>query len=414
MSAIVYAKPYKLRAGVLALAVHFAFFALLYFGASWRVQPPQGMVVDIWDSLPGVETAPVKVEAPKAIEQPELGKPVAPPKADIELSEKKRPQEKSKPLKIEPKRQTKKVDVQVEKKMIAEQKVRAERERVRAELVSDLAKARRNVKAESEKAVPSKVVEPVKPLAALKADLELAEKKRLREKSQETVKPEPKRQIEKMDTQSKLKAEAEQKAEAEAEQKAEAEEKTEAKRKILAEQKAETEQKAEAKKKALAEKRALAEEKERAKQKALAEQKLLAEKEQAELKAQAEQKAKVEQERARAEQKAQAEQDRVRAAQAAAIGKEVAEYTAKIKAKIRRNIVMLPDIPYNVTAEFYVTLLPGGMVLKSELTKPSGSAAYDSAVERAIKKAQPLPLPPDVTLFDKFRELRLTVTPIKE
>ena len=408
MSAIVYDKPYKLRAGVLALAVHFAFFALLYFGASWRVQPPQGMVVDIWDSLPGVETAFVKVEAPKAIEQPELGKPVAPPKADIELSEKKRPHEKSKPIKIELKRQTKKVDVQVEKKIIAEQKVRAERERVRTELASVLAKTRRNVKAESEKAVPSKVVEPVKPLASLKADLELAEKKRLREKSQETVKPEPKRQIEKMDTQSKLKAEAEQKAEAEAEQKAEA------KRKMLAEQKAETEQKAEAKKKALAEKRAQAEEKERAKQKAQAEQKLLAEKEQAELKAQAEQKAKVEQERARAEQKAQAEQDRVRAAQAAAIGKEVAEYTAKIKAKIRRNIVMLPDIPYNVTAEFYVTLLPGGMVLKSELTKPSGSAAYDSAVERAIKKAQPLPLPPDVTLFDKFRELRLTVTPIKE
>jgi colicin import membrane protein len=75
---------------------------------------------------------------------------------------------------------------------------------------------------------------------------------------------------------------------------------------------------------------------------------------------------------------------------------------------------MLPDIPYNVTAEFYVTLLPGGMVLKAELIKPSGSAAYDSAVERAIKKAQPLPLPPDAALFDRFRELRLTVRPIKE
>jgi colicin import membrane protein len=140
----------------------------------------------------------------------------------------------------------------------------------------------------------------------------------------------------------------------------------------------------------------------------LAEKKLQAEKELAELKAQAEQ------ERIRAEQKALAEQERARAAQAAAIGKEVAEYTAKITAKIRRNIVMLPDIPYNVTAEFYVTLLPGGMVLKAELIKPSGSAAYDSAVERAIKKAQPLPLPPDAALFDRFRELRLTVRPIKE
>ena len=137
-----------------------------------------------------------------------------------------------------------------------------------------------------------------------------------------------------------------------------------------AEQKAEEEQKAEAKKQALAE------------------QKLLAEKEQA-------------------EQKDQVEQERARAVQ-----KEVTEYSAKITAKIRRNIVLPPDIPYNVTTEFYVTLMPGGMVLKAELTKPSGSAAYDSAVERAIKKAQPLPLPPDITLFDIFRDLHLKFSPI--
>ena len=39
---------------------------------------------------------------------------------------------------------------------------------------------------------------------------------------------------------------------------------------------------------------------------------------------------------------------------------------------------------------------------------------YDSAVERAIKKAQPLPLPPDVKLFGNFRELRLTFRPNSE
>ena len=72
---------------------------------------------------------------------------------------------------------------------------------------------------------------------------------------------------------------------------------------------------------------------------------------------------------------------------------------------------MLPDIPYNARAEFDVTLLPGGMVLNSILVKPSGSAAYDSAVERAIKKAEPLPLPPDAALFSNFRELRLKFSP---
>lgn len=114
-------------------------------------------------------------------------------------------------------------------------------------------------------------------------------------------------------------------------------------------------------------------------------------------------------EKKKAKQKAQTEQ--TSADEASAIVREVSEYKAKIIAKVRRNIVMQPDIPYNVTAEFYVTLLPSGMVLKAELTKPSGSAAYDSAVERAIKKAEPLPLPPDVTLFDMFRELRISFCP---
>jgi len=32
-------------------------------------------------------------------------------------------------------------------------------------------------------------------------------------------------------------------------------------------------------------------------------------------------------------------------------------------------------------------------------------------VERAILKSQPLPLPPDVTLFNRFRELKLVFRP---
>jgi colicin import membrane protein len=72
---------------------------------------------------------------------------------------------------------------------------------------------------------------------------------------------------------------------------------------------------------------------------------------------------------------------------------------------------MPPDVPDNARAEFEVTLLPGGAVLSARLTKPSGKDAYDSAVERAIFKAQPLPLPPDVALFNKFRELHLKFSP---
>lgn len=89
------------------------------------------------------------------------------------------------------------------------------------------------------------------------------------------------------------------------------------------------------------------------------------------------------------------------------------EYKGKISNKIHRNIVMPPDVADNALAEFSVTLLPGGAVLSARLIKSSGNAAYDNAVERAIFKSQPLPLPADVSLFNKFRELRLVFKPVE-
>ncbi len=248
MSAAVYDEPYKLPAGALALAVHGAFFALLYFGISWQALPPQGMVVDIWDSLPEMKSDPAKVVPPEA-EQAEPPKPVE----------------------------------------------------------------------------PQKLAEPVQPIVPPKADIELTKKKKPKAKPVEIRKP------------------------------AELKKSVELKNPPV-------------------------------------EQKKITEAE-------------------KAQQAAQAEQERVHAEQAAAIGRVVDEHRARIVAKIRRNIVMPPDVPDNARAEFDVTLLPGGSVLSAKLTKPSGKEAYDSAVERAIFKAQPLPLPSDVALFNKFRELHLIFSP---
>jgi len=71
----------------------------------------------------------------------------------------------------------------------------------------------------------------------------------------------------------------------------------------------------------------------------------------------------------------------------------VNEYKAKIQNKVTRNIVMPPDVHDDALAVFRVTLLPGGAVLSAEKKKSSGNAAYDNAVERAILKSDPLPLP---------------------
>ena len=87
----------------------------------------------------------------------------------------------------------------------------------------------------------------------------------------------------------------------------------------------------------------------------------------------------------------------------------IAEYKAKIMAKIRSRIVLPPNIPDDSVAELDVTLLPGGDILNVRLRKSSGYAAFDSAVERAIYLAKPLPLPPDPALFPKFRDLSLKV-----
>jgi colicin import membrane protein len=222
MSAAVYHEPYRLPAGLLAVAVHGAFFALLFFGFSWQTQPPAPMSVELWDSIPSKPAAPPKAAPPKVEKPPKVEppKPAVKPEPEIALPEKKakEPEKKARP---------------VEKKV---------------------------------EAVPQ-VDE-----AALREQAERAER-------------------------------------------------------------------------------------------------------------------------------------------AAAAQRVVDEYTAKIAAKIRSRIVMPPDVPDDARAEFAVTVLPGGSVLNPRLLKTSGNAAYDNAVERAIIKAQPLPLPPDTALFNKFREMRLGFRP---
>jgi len=102
---------------------------------------------------------------------------------------------------------------------------------------------------------------------------------------------------------------------------------------------------------------------------------------------------------------------RLAAEQAAAQQRLIDEYTRRIRDKIRRFVVEPPNLQGNPEVEFDVVVLPGGEVLGVKMRKSSTVAAYDSAVERAILKAQPLPLPPDPALFKDFRELKLKFRP---
>ena len=81
-------------------------------------------------------------------------------------------------------------------------------------------------------------------------------------------------------------------------------------------------------------------------------------------------------------------------------------WTDKIRAKIRGNIIVPRDVPGYAEAVFDITLLPTGEVVALRNTKSSGHRGYDNAVERAIMKSSPLPLPDDRSLFHGQMQLR--------
>ena len=78
---------------------------------------------------------------------------------------------------------------------------------------------------------------------------------------------------------------------------------------------------------------------------------------------------------------------------AAARNKAIADWVNKVRAKIRGNVVLPPDIKGNPEAVFDVVQLPTGEVLSAKIRKTSGHPALDGAIERAILKSSPLPRP---------------------
>ena len=98
-------------------------------------------------------------------------------------------------------------------------------------------------------------------------------------------------------------------------------------------------------------------------------------------------------------------------ARAAAQSKLMDAYVNSVRDKIRRFVIEPPGLQGNPEAQFEVVQIPGGEVLSVKLKRSSGNAAYDSAVERAILKAQPLPPPPAGVNFSEVRELTLKVRP---
>ena len=127
-------------------------------------------------------------------------------------------------------------------------------------------------------------------------------------------------------------------------------------------------------------------------------------------KAEADKRKREDEQRRRDEENARREADKARAAAAAAQKTEIDRWISGIQTKIRQRANVPDTVTGNPEVHVLIKLLPGGEVLDITITKRSGNPAYDSAIERGIRSASPLPVPPaNSELFPRFRELNLQI-----
>lgn len=108
------------------------------------------------------------------------------------------------------------------------------------------------------------------------------------------------------------------------------------------------------------------------------------------------------------EEKARLEAQKEREAAAAAQAAEIDRYINAIRNKIRGKSNVPDTVTGNPEVQVRIRILPGGEVLDIAVTRRSGNPTYDAAIERGIRSAQPLPVPPaNSELFPRFRDLTL-------
>lgn len=82
-------------------------------------------------------------------------------------------------------------------------------------------------------------------------------------------------------------------------------------------------------------------------------------------------------------------------------------YISKLRNKIKSNVVLPKDIEGNPASIFRITQLPSGEIIDVQLVQSSGNKQLDIAVERAIRKSSPLPIP-EVGKLDRIIDITYT------
>lgn len=144
------------------------------------------------------------------------------------------------------------------------------------------------------------------------------------------------------------------------------------------------------------------------------EDKLALQKKAAEDKARREERdAELKQQLAEKEAAAKVEAEKAAAARAAraAADRENQKYVAGIYSKVWARVAVPPDMQGNPEAVFTVSLLPGGELESAVMTRSSGNPAYDAAIERAIRQAQPFVVPTGDEFHRNFRRFPMVFRP---
>ena len=114
--------------------------------------------------------------------------------------------------------------------------------------------------------------------------------------------------------------------------------------------------------------------------------------------------------RRREEEAAKREAEKARAAAEDARQKVFNEFVNRIRAKIRSRANVPDTVTGKPSVQIQIRILPGGDVLDIRVLRSSGNRTYDNAIERAIRSAQPLPVPEaNSELFPQFRDLILNI-----
>lgn len=86
--------------------------------------------------------------------------------------------------------------------------------------------------------------------------------------------------------------------------------------------------------------------------------------------------------------------------------KAVNIWADQIRTRIRANVALPRAVGGNPEAVFSVSLRPSGEVMLVKIVRSSGQKDFDEAVQRAILRASPLPIPEHQSVFIPILEIR--------